>query len=100
MGEIIPKEELDAAHRKLCRRVASTIIAGMAEADVSFDVLDARLSHKPGFSKRFLNDLITAKTNILRVVSDLSYALGFEPKFSFTYPLRQHQEAPSATTEE
>ena len=87
----IPQEALDAAHRKLCRMVASVIIRAMAEADVSFAQMDERLGKPLGFSKAYVNKLVnpSPKLKELREISDLATALDAEIVFGMeAYPYK------------
>ena len=82
----IPKEELDDAHHKLCLRVATMILDLMEKTGVSYATIDARLGRRPGWSRRMINDLINGTTDELRIVSDLSCAMGFTPHITFENP--------------
>jgi hypothetical protein len=82
----IPKEELDDAHLKLCMRVASMLLDLMEKTGVSYATIDARLGRRPGWSRSLINDLINGNTDELRIVSDLSYAMGYTPHITFENP--------------
>lgn len=95
----IPKAVLDAAHRKLCRRVAACILQAMAESDIGPDMVDFRLDLPKGTTQRRIARLMTGRTNEMRMVSDLACALDFEPVFSIYRPcavqFEQHPEPPA-----
>lgn len=78
----IPRATLDAAHRRLTRRVAALLIQAMAEHDMGYDELAEALGVKPIAMRNYINGLITGKTKAMRDVSDLACALDCE--FHFT----------------
>lgn len=73
----IPVEKLLWAHRRLCRRVASTIIAAMAETDVGFTLMATRLGVDEKVCRRWINKLIDGTATDLREMSDMACAMEF-----------------------
>lgn len=78
----IPQEKLEAARRRLKRRIAAQIIWAMAEEDVTFEDIDARLGTDGSFgrdTRQYVHDLIEGRGAALDPVSDLCLAIGREP---------------------
>ncbi len=96
--ERIPQEVIEAARRRLKRRVAAMIIRAMADEDCSFEVIAERLGDDPLRLRLFVHELIEGRGNSLNEVSDLCLAMGVEPQFSITRlsPQAPDEAGPSA----
>lgn len=82
--ETTPREEMDRAVRKMCRRVASMLIEAMAWRDMSYADVDARLERPKGFTKRQVIALSEGRAvNIgLRTLAECAWALDVDVRFS------------------
>ncbi len=78
----IPRATLDAAHRRLTRRIAAMLIQAMAERDMGYDELAEALGVKSIIVRNYINGLITGKTKALRDMSDIACALNCELHFA------------------
>jgi hypothetical protein len=76
----IPKDVLEAARLRFKRQIASALIASMADEGTSFEELDHRIGKRPGFSLRYITQLITGKTRDFDLVSDFCLAMNQEPR--------------------
>lgn len=79
----IPREELDRARRKMCRRIAAALVGAMAETDTGFDTIAARLGRSEASCRAFLRSMIdgTPPRNGLDLMSDFAFAMGCEIEF-------------------
>ena len=96
MTERIPREELDRAARRLARHVAAVLLQAMAELDVSFEMIDARLDARPGSSRRYLMRLADGRGDMgLRTLAHLALGIGVEVNISLA-----QREGPSTKKHE
>lgn len=70
------KDELDIAHRRLCREVAASFLVAMAETDMGFAEIAAKLGTSEPALRRWFYRLMDGRTPLLRAVSDLATAMG------------------------
>lgn len=82
MTDPIPKEELEAARRRLKRQVASMMIGAMAETDAGFELLGERLGTAPASLRRWIYRMIEGKGEDLNAISDLALAMECRVEFS------------------
>ena len=82
MAEPIPKVELERAHRKLSRRVASCIVRAMAETDTSISDIAARLGRDENRVLAKLVEFIMGDGGSLDWISDMLLACGCEADWS------------------
>ena len=101
MTEPIPQEVLDAVYRKMVRRIGAQIINAMAQTDVIWADLDARLGVEPGTARRWTLKFIDAKGGTLRTMSELAYAIGADWHFEIHRlpPPEPDEEAPDQDSE-
>lgn len=87
---------MDKAKRKMKKKIASAMIAAMAETDADYKFIAKRLGDTPENIEKWLVGLIAGETRAMDEVSDLMLAMGCE--FSFT--LRRYEEPirPQATS--
>ena len=93
MNKPIPREELDAACKRLCRRCAAAIIGAMAYTNTDIDVIASRLGKQPQTIRRTLNRLIDGLPVKLDAISDITSAMGCELKLTMT--TEQNSAAPT-----
>lgn len=86
MIQKIPKEVLDAAHRRFCRKVAAQIINAMADSDTGLETIDSRVEWSTGATESILRQLVTGDTDMFRELSDLSVALHAVPVIEIVFP--------------
>lgn len=78
----IPLEELKAARLRMKRRVAALIIQALAESGMSYAEVEIRIGEKPGFVKRYINNLIEGRIKGMDPIPDLALGMGFEVRFT------------------
>lgn len=88
----IPREILDAACRKMCRRIASTLIRAMAETDTSFALMAVRIGVPEKKVRKWMDALLDGTGTRLRPISDMCTAMGCELDFHVTRRAEPKQE--------
>ena len=69
-------EQLNAARRRLCRRVASMLIRGMAETDTSYAQIAERMGVSEQVVKQLFAVLIAGTHRGLGDIADIATAMG------------------------
>jgi hypothetical protein len=87
MTQRIPDADLLRARRKMCRQIAAAIIGAMADEDMGFDQVAARLDVPETAVRRWMKQMIDGTSHDLDAVSDMTLAMGCEMVFSL--PARQ-----------
>lgn len=78
MKPLIEAEELDSQRRRLCVRIAASIIKTMADTDTDIDVIASRLGINPELVSTRLAMLTNGVGISLNEISDLLIAMGHE----------------------
>jgi len=84
------------AYRRLCREIASEIVAAMAFRDMGFEQMAPVIGSTAGALKRKLDRLIAGQSISLRDVSDLAWAL--DCRLSFRLVPREPDKAPATNS--
>jgi hypothetical protein len=79
---------MDKAKRKMKKKIASSMIAAMAETDADYAFIAKRLGDTPENIEKWLVGLIVGETRALDEVSDLMLAMGCE----FSFGLQRYEE--------
>lgn len=82
--------DMNAARRKMYRRMAACIISAMAETDADYDFIATRLEVNTSKVKSWIDAFIagTGADKAMNEFSDLLLAMGCEPNFQL-HPYRQ-----------
>lgn len=90
MRDILRVTEMDMARarRKMKRKIASALIAAMAETDADYKFIATRLGQDAEEIERWLVGLISGDSKCGDEASDLLLALGCE----FDFSIRRYQE--------
>lgn len=82
----IPQEELNRAHRRLCRRIAAVLIRTMADTDTDLETIAARLDQPISQVRGHLRLLVDGKSrrDTLDFIAVFAFAMGGEFEFSIT----------------
>lgn len=75
---LIEREEFDVQRRRLCVRIAASIIKTMADTDTDIDTIAARLGINPELVSTRLAMLTNGVGISLNEISDLLIAMGHE----------------------
>ncbi len=97
MTERIPQEELDKNYRNFIRRVAGLLILAMAEEDVDFATVGARLDWGEDRVRETILNYIEAKTEEGREAVDIMYALGQRVTIELRTLPRQYRQSDDRT---
>jgi predicted DNA-binding protein len=77
----IPKHAIEAARRKIKRRVASVLIRCMAEEDMGFEQIANRLDQPTETVRKWVYDLAEGIGKDMNEMSDLALAMDCEIEF-------------------
>ena len=93
----IPIERLDWADRRLCRQVAATLTAVMAETDTGFPQMAKRLGVDESVCRNWMKRLIDGTATDLRGMSDMTCAMGCMWEISLSklpeFPMKEVNDA-------
>lgn len=74
----IATEELEAARRKLKRKLAAAIIRAMGEADMSYGDIAEKIGRSERSVRSFVQDLIDGRGKSMDAISDIALAMDAE----------------------